>query len=461
MEHQRLMEKGNAQTASLKSICDTVEKSGKEQEFLDYLHHMHNVDRMSLVARNLDTQDKPVFGDHVTAAMSQQEAAKLEKANPEFKAWAEDVYAYNRYLRQMLVDGGVISQDTADLWEKKYPHYVPISRVGKDGQSISVPLDTRKTGVNAPVKAATGGNQNILPLFQTMALRTEQTFKAVARNRFGTRLKDNLGTGISSGAVDVDDAIDIVDTQDDLLQKGRNGKAPTFTVFEDGERVTFEITDEMYDALRPRSEAMSYTNKALNTVNNIRRGLITEYNPAFMLTNPIKDTQDVLVNSQHPARTYANYPEAIGELLGRKGRYYQEYMENGGEQNTYFERDTKTFAKEKSTLRKVVGFPIDMIGYVNNFIVRIPRMAEYIASRKMGRSIDVSMLDAARVTTNFAAGGDLTKLLNRNGFTFLNASVQGAVQTVRNVREARKEGLKGYMKLAAKVAAVSLLRFLA
>ena len=70
--------------------------------------------------------------------------------------------------------------------------------------------------------------------------------------------------------------------------------------------MTFEITDEMYDTMKPKSKAMGYTNKFLNTANNIRRGLLTEYNPAFMLTNPIKDTQDVLINSstrREPMRT--------------------------------------------------------------------------------------------------------------------------------------------------------------
>ena len=66
------------------------------------------------------------------------------------------------------------------------------------------------------------------------------------------------------------------------------------------------------------------------------------------------------------------------------------------------------------------------------------------------------MLDAARVTTNFAAGGDLTKFANKNGFTFLNASVQGAAQQVRNIREAKANGLKGTMQLAAKFAVAGL-----
>jgi hypothetical protein len=450
---QWFMEHGNASTSSLKSIRDTVEKSGKTQQFYEYLYHQHNVDRMNLSDRYEDVENKPVFGYDVTSEMSKEEAAKLEAANPEFKEWAKEVYDYMTYLREMMVDSGVISSETAKLWAEMYPHYVPVRRLGDEGLNINVALDTKRTGVNAPVKRATGGNRNILPLFDTMAMRTEQTFKAVARNRFGVELKNMLGTTIENEAVDIDEAIDSVETE--LIQEGKDGRNPTFTVFENGEKVTFEITEEMYDTMKPKSKAMGYTNKILNTANNIRRGLLTEYNPAFMLTNPIKDTQDVLMNSKHPARTYANYPKAIAELIG-KGQYYQEYMEHGGEQNTYFDGEEKTFAKEKSGLSKVIGFPLEKISQANNFIERVPRMAEYIASRKEGRSIDVSMLDAARVTTDFSAGGDLVKFANRNGFTFLNASVQGAVQQVRNVREAKAEGLKGWAKLAAKVTVAGL-----
>ena len=93
-------------------------------------------------------------------------------------------------------------------------------------------------------------------------------------------------------------------------------------------------------------------------------------------------------------------------------------MAHGGEQDTYFDGQTKSFKKPKSKLSRIVGFPFEKIRQANEIIEQVPRMAEYIASRKMGRSIDVSMLDAARVTTNFGASGDFTNMLNRNGFTF-------------------------------------------
>lgn len=447
---QRFMEK------SLKPIIERVDNSGKTKQFYEYLYHMHNADRMTLAQRYEDTPNKPVFGDAVTADVSKNAAAKLLNANPEFKQWAEEIYKYNRHNRELLVEGGVISRELADHWEKMYPHYVPIRRVGDTGLNVTVPLDTGRTGVNAPVKRATGGSRDILPLFDTMGQRTMQTYRAVAKNRFGVELKNTLGKPVENEAFDLDEVIDSIDYHEELLKKGENGKAPTFTVFDNGEKVTFEITDEMYEAMQPATGELAKTYRPLNFLNNLRRGLLTEYNPTFFLTNPIKDTQDVIMNSQHPARTYANYPKAIAELMGKHGRWYQEYMDNGGDQITYFERDTNTFAKDKSTLRKVVGFPLDKISDINNFIERVPRMAEYIASRKMGRSIDVSMLDAARVTTDFSAGGHLTKYLNRNGATFFNASVQGAAQQVRNIREAKANGLKGWATLAAKFAVAGL-----
>lgn len=46
--------------------------------------------------------------------------------------------------------------------------------------------------------------------------------------------------------------------------------------------------------------------------------------------------------------------------------------------------------------------------------------------------VDQAMYNAAEITTNFKRGGDWTKAANRNGVTFLNASVQGFSKQIRN-----------------------------
>ncbi|MCQ2087648.1 MAG: hypothetical protein MJZ37_06230 [Bacilli bacterium] len=441
---------------SLNDIREEVDNSGKTQEFYDYMYHKHNVDRMSLESRYENTPNKAVFGDSVTSEVSQGIVDRYEAQNPEFLTWAQDVYDYVNADRQHLVDAGVISQETADLWQEMYPHYVPIRRVDSKGVNIDVPLDTRRTGVNAPVKRATGGSSDILPLFDTMAQRTLQTYRAAAKNSFGVELMNTLGSEIESAKTSVDDVINSVDSQESLLQQ--NDGYPTFTVFENGERHTFEITQDMYDALSPVSDSslLSKTFAVPNKIANLHRGVLTEYNPMFTFTNFAKDVQDVLMNSQHAAKTYAKFGEALVQL-GKKGYWYREYVANGGEQNSYFDSQENTFKTEGSFSDKLLNMPpLKQIAQMNDFIEMIPRLSEYIASRESGRSVEVSMLDAARVTTNFKAGGNLTKFANRNGATFLNASVQGAMQQVRNVREAQANGVRGWAALAAKTAAAGL-----
>ncbi|MBP3920833.1 MAG: hypothetical protein J6D28_04635 [Bacilli bacterium] len=473
---------------SLNAIREEVDNTGLTKEFSEYIYHKHNVDRMNLEAKAQEqitklqrrlneltsdedikavekeikelekVKNKPVFGYSVTSDTSQRIVNNYEQQHPEFIDFANDVYEYLKADRQELVKEGVISQETANLWQEMYPHYVPIRRVDSKGVDINVPLDTGRTGINAPIKKATGGNTDILPLFDTMAMRTLQTYRATAKNSFGLELMNTLDTPHINENIDVDSLIDSVDNQDSLLQEGKNGSNPTFTVFDHGEKITYEITKDMYDALKPVSDSsfLSKTIKPLNVASSIHRGVLTQYNLFFALTNAVKDAQDVLINSQHAAKTYATVPEAWAQIA-KKGYWYQEYMKHGGEQNSYFDSQDNTFNPEKKGLAKVTEmFPLKTIADINDFIEMTPRLSEYIASRKSGASIETAMLDAARVTTNFKAGGDFTKFLNRNGFTFLNASIQGFNQQVRNIREANAKGIKGWANLATKFAAAGL-----
>ena len=503
---------------AINDLRQEVEASGLEGQFEEYMYDLLTVDRMSLEERAkpvidrlgkkfanlrldqikaiakreitsnttektaqsirdaqeylkaISTRNKPVRGDFYTADIARANATMLEQKYPQFKEWANGVYANTNYMLDKMVRDGLITQETAERFRELYPHFVPIRRTNRDGKAIDVPLDTNRTGVDAPIKGATGGDGTIGYLFKTLAMRAEQTYLAGAKNRFGVELKNTLKAKTTNTDVDVDDVFDGVETHEDRLKAGENGASPTFTVFENGKRVTFEIPEDIYEALKPTPDVLKGTSSVLNAITKFQRGVLTEYNPFFMLRNAAKDFQDVIINSQHAKETYKNFPEAAKQLIdyakGADAKYAKEYFESGAEDLTYFNGKDKLFnskdvenpwqEQKNSELKKVLGFVPSKISEASNFVERVPRLAEYIASRKSGASIDVAMLDAARVTTNFAAGGDLTKFLNRNGATFLNASVQGAAQAVRNVREAKANGLKGALTLGAKVVAAGL-----
>lgn len=499
-----------------KGLTEIIDEVGdKVSDFQNYMYHQLNIDRMSLeknaqaemqrmkenelkgfedaVINNLsrkritpntteerkelitlakqyvalsEVKNKPVFGKGISEFHSKNKVVEFEKNNPEFKKWAQDVYDYLKADKMELVKNGVISQELSNKFEQLYPHYVPIQRVDKNGNAINVPLDTRRTGINAPIKQAKGGDSNINPLFQTMANRTMQTYRASARNSLGLELRNTLqklnnynGTDTKADLDNIIESMENETENDTLLQASSNGRLPTFTVFENGNKITFDISEDVYDALKPRdsSSLTSRTYKFPNTVSNLRRGVLTEYNPIFSITNTIKDTQDVLYNSQHATKTYLKFPEAYQQIAS-KGYWYNEYIQNGGEQNTYFKDGDFEKIKEDtaSKVKDTIKLPFEKISKINGALEMAPRLAEYIASREMGRSIQTSMLDASRVTTNFKAGGDVTKFLNRNGATFLNAGVQGTMQVVRNFREANMQGAKGWAILAAKTAVAGL-----
>lgn len=481
-------------------------------------------------------KNRPVFAGSVTADVSRQRVAAYERMHPEFKALAEEAHAYFKSLRNDAVKAGLVKQKTASLWEKMYPHYVPISRTDRNGANVSVPLDSNRTGVNNPFKRAEGGNSDFEPLLETMAKYTVQVHRAIHRNNFGktlmdaletsaakdaeksmdsatrqavidgklepgTRVKahdrDNIGTVESfnpktgkytvyfenksgqSATVSLDaniltpinsaqsttanvDAAEMLEATEEndnvVLKAGENGRPPQFTVFVKGKPVTFDITEDIYNALQPAKGILGNTYGVLNKPAEAYKKVLTKWNPIFSLfRNPIKDAKDVFFNSRHAYATYAMAPEMVKDI-STNGKWTTEFIENGGESLSYYNPETHElkFPKEHGKFVKGVTAPLRGYDAISDRFEMFWRVCEYAASRKKGESVEVAMLDAARVTTNFGAGGDVTKFLNRNGALFLNPSVQGFMQNARNVREAYHGGPKGIAILAAKILSTGL-----
>lgn len=437
----RVDEKGSKVGKGLYEIFEPIENSGLLDEFSNYIYHKHNVDRMSLTSR-FQEDNKAVFGDSMTSEMSDKIVKDLEKKYPEFQSWAKDIYEYNQANLKMLVKYDVISEDSMKYYNKKYPHYVPTIRHNDKPKIQMDMLLGKNTKVNSPIKKAKGGNGDIIPLKDAMALRTMQTVNSALKNNFGLELLNTIATDVSTSTESVDTIVDEINV-DELLQKSDKKKPASMSVFLNGEKITFDISDEIYEALKPSN---IYTSKVLNKLNNIRRGLLTEYNPTFMITNPLKDIQDGSINSKHPAKFAKNLVEATKQIKN-KGMYYQLYMANGGSYETYFNYNTGTNIAP-SKIDKIA--PLKKISEANELIEMTPRLAEFISSIESGDSIETAMYNASEITTNFKRGGDITKTLDRNGATFLNAGVQGAVKQIRNIQEARTEGIKGISKLAVR-----------
>ena len=441
-------ENGKKTSMSLNQIWEGVDP----QVANEYLAHYLNVDRYKQVNENgraiqdslqkqIDqgkiTQEyadkvirenkgnKYVFGPSITDQDSLKKVKQLEKEYPELKRFGENVWQYGKNQLQNMVDAGKISQAQADQFLKETPHYVRLQRNVETKSSPLLEFDKKgNVKVNKNIKEFKGSTLDILPFKESMAQYTLDVRNGIRDNIFAQELAKTLGIG-SNGEM-VTDIDDMMGTNPDLLKDNGDGTY-SLTFFNKGVATTIPINQGIYESLQPNKhfkfeDRMLF--KGVRKVDNIRKALLTDKNPMFLATNMMKDAFDAPLNSKYPASFVKNYPRALYEIM-KNGKNYQQYQALGGLQNSYF--DNQQFQKQGSKYN-----PLTWVEKANNAIEQIPRLAEFISTMEKTGDVDQAMYNAAEVTTNFKRGGDVTKAANRNGATFLNASVQGFSKQIRN-----------------------------
>lgn len=496
---------------SLVSIFGPIKKQGKEYatDFHDYLLHRHNIYRMGtqeerqmqrqafryqkdFEAQHPDYKDmtlpqlreasdhgdrlakeymeirkekrfwdsrvKPIFNYDMIPEKSRTRVREYEQAHPEFKELAERVYQYNRNLMQYRVDSGLISQETADFLQKKYPDYVPTFH---QQEGVSTAPQDKGTRVGKTVKRATGstGDTPFLDLDKAMAQQTMNVVRESAKNRFGQRL---LNENLSQDYILNVESVEAQKQQAEMLDEDgffaeQTNKDNTFTVYQNGEAYEITMTPEMYDGIKSLSKTGESDKMAVKVVigaNNIYKKAITSWNPFFTIKNLLKDIQDSLLYSTDLKGFAANYPKAVKEIF-TGGQNWKLYQALGGTASSVYNMDEGVELPKSGPLAKVVGG----ISYMNLAVEQAPRLAEFMATANKGKrtqeELMEAMYNAADITTNFGRSGDWTKTLNSSFVPFLNPSIQGLDKLVRTVRD-NPRTFGAWMGLIGKAAALGV-----
>lgn len=483
---------------NLMQVFEPAKKAGLTDEFYTYLLHEHNVDRMSVrekaqrqlaelraklnrevngfaemtdenisTAAGKDTTltkayteaqiaaakqykqfqawaekqfDKPVFGSSVTAADSRAAADKLLKEHPEFEKWAKDVYSYLDGLMEVRKQGGLVSDDMVQRMKELYPHYVPTYRnMPSTSGGYSNP---NSVAVNSTIKAAKGGNQDIMPLIDSIARQTLQTFSAAKKNILGNMLyEDAMDTtrDISEYIQNVTEDGELVDLDADSAENLNN----TLRIWVDGKPVTLHMSEAMADGFRPIEQSNSFGMKALRSVNSIFKKLVTQWNPVFIVRNFVRDAQSALYFTHYSNATFIkNYGKAVKEIA-TNGKYWQLYQAMGGKGTTYY--DPKTGLSDRHHFKngavdKVAGGlnrVIDILSFANEAVEQYPRLAEFISTMEDTGDVQQALYNAADITTNFGRGGFAARKLNASLVPFFNPGMQGLSKNIRNFIDRR------------------------
>lgn len=483
---------------NLMQVFEPAEKAGLTKEFYTYLLHEHNVDRMSvrekaqkvlsafreelnkkvkgfaeMTDENIATAagkdasltktytmeqidaakrykqlqawaekqfDKPVFGSSVTADDSRAAAADLLDAHPEFEKWAKDVYAYLDGLMEVRKQGGLVSADMAQYMKELYPHYVPIHR---DVPNISGGYTkSDSVAVNSTIKTAKGGNQDIMPLIDSIAKQTIQAFSAAKKNILGNMVyEDAMDTSrdISEYVQKVTEDGELVDLDSDSAENLKN----TLRIWVDGKPVTLHMSEAMADGFRPIEQSNSFGMKALRSINSTFKKLVTQWNPVFIVRNFVRDAQSALYFTHYSNAAFIkNYGKAVKEIA-TNGKYWQLYQAMGGKGTTYY--DPKTGLSDRHHFKngavdKVAGGlnrVIDILSFANEAVEQYPRLAEFISTMEDTGDVQQALYNAADITTNFGRGGFAARKLNASLVPFFNPGMQGLSKNIRNVIDRR------------------------
>lgn len=439
---------------------------------------LHSLDR--------DAAGKRVFDSSMTKEQREAFIQDIQQYHPEIARAEQEFQQFrNEFMQAFMVDTGFMTQETLDLFNRLYPHYVPTFRV-KEGKSS-------KSGVgnkNFTIRTAKGSTENIYNPIDSFVQMVDSVVNMVSQNNTALVWDDVYhryeGLGLYGREVTQDVKADSVDTtalqnkiakileeadaDTDVMQqvidaigptqvqwKGTGGVAlPNVLTVQkaDGSKAYYEIFDtELFKALSGYKETAGQTWQFIGNVTKAMSALTTGSNPVFAVRNFMRDFQKSVTYGSW-ASNYgtgaAKWLRAAWEVWRETGEY-EDYKALGGGGWTRIETGTKKGAdayradlfkgyntSNAGRTAKWAGQKVwnaITLARLNEVVEQTSRYAEYRfgkQERTTAEGKQQAFLNAQEATVDFSRSGysniasDLKQVI-----PFLGASTQGVYQTGR------------------------------
>jgi hypothetical protein len=187
---------GRAATQTKRFLQNEVEPLFKEMGRLDvnmseleeYLQNRHAQERNEQIAKvNPGMPDK---GSGIETADAKAYLAGLTpEQEAKYKKLAGMVDAITAGTRQLLVDSGLESQDTIDVWESTYDNYVPLNREDVDYSSNHGMGVGQGYSVRGPAsRRAVGSERQVVDILANIVMQRERNIVRAEKNRVAMAL---------------------------------------------------------------------------------------------------------------------------------------------------------------------------------------------------------------------------------------------------------------------------------
>lgn len=371
------------------------------------------------------------------------EDAKKTVANApeEFITAAEKVYQYNDNLLSIMESAGLISHADAESLRGKYKYYVPMGRDFSESGGVANAFSRSKGFINAsaPIdRLKEGGSTRIVkdPLEQ-MVQNTYAVLDAAEKNRV-TQSIVQLSRIPEVGKL----MVELKGAQGP--ERIANAKESIFTVMINGEKHAYQTIPEIYEAISNLSmPSFNAVVKFSSIFSRMLRIGATGVNPAFMAANMVKDGFTAAVYNRNMIPIISTLKGIHTMMTDEKTM--MEFRASGAPMAALVGMDRPNIQNRIQTLSsdgKITHLPVkEQPMAILNAVVETfrnaseavengTRIEQFKQSRKLGKSIQESGLDAKDITTDFSRGGTYGKQANQM-VAFFNAAIQGPERMVR------------------------------
>lgn len=416
---------------TMKSILDGLKDPSlkanteylKRGNFRDWTEAL---DTVLVARRQVELQD--IYPNY-KGPMSRADAeAVIRNAPAKLHELAEKCYQYNDNILRILTHEGMIKPEVYRELISKYKNYVSMSRDFTNEAALERGMGMGRgfANVRAALKSISeeGSNRQVVSPLESMMKNTYTALNLVERNRVGKTFA-NLSKGEKVGRL-VEE-----------VSGTSNIKDSTFSVWENGEKKTYQTDPAIYRAI------MSMNQEASNMLWNIlakpagwlRAG--ATITPDFALKNLTRDTLSAMIYSRYGFVPVVDHFRGLSHYV-KQDALYHEYQSSGALMSTLVGLDRKYNYNSMQELIKGGGWkkhnPIELMRAFSEAIETSTRLGEYAKARDKGASMADSALSARDITLDFSKAGSAGRRLNQIT-AFFNAAVQEPVRMAQAFKE--------------------------
>lgn len=431
-----------------------------------YIYHKHNVATAKVGKGTMK---------NFTSEQSDATTKRLEDELPWLKEMETERIKYTHTLLEWGIDGGKISQKSAEALMEKYPHYNPAYR------NIEQWIDPNtKARVDIdPIKKIQGSALELRDPFQNLAKLTNDMILSSNENHWKIQLYESIKANPAKFAdkikiekittkkgkdiplepemyVDTFKTPDYVKTKGNLVELTMGDKIVTLRIYD------HLLFDRWFGGEK-------YVPKGLSAIvakaSSQFKKFTTQQNPAFSAKNVFYDTPSAYVHSSiiNPMTFLKNLGESINEMANNSP-LYQMYLRTGVTGSTFSiskegaKEINKIIASKNVPALKLINTLDETMSFYSQFSENINRFAEFRYIYKKTGDLSKATYEAADITVNFAKGEGWIKRLE-NLSPYSKAATLASEKTYRMWKEhPRTTALKGIVQTVPYI--ISFLAFM-